>query len=237
MRHDDRIRFNGFSGKTVSFLKGIKKNNHKGWFDTHRDDYTAHVLTPMQDLFSAVEKTMLAIDPHFMIDPRPGKGITRPHRDTRFSPDKSPYKSTIWFTYRRAIKEWFDYPAFYFEIMTDGYRYGAGYFSATRQTMTAFREIIDTDMKRFKKAADTAVKKGIYSVEGELYARPLKKLPDDIAVWYNRKSLYLIKTHTHDDLFRSPELVDMLCASFRTLKPIYEIMLEASESWRKTAPR
>ena len=233
MRSND-ARFSGFDRKGTAFLKGIAKNNSKAWFEAHRDIYDRAVLAPMRKFFTALEPVMLRIDSLFMADPRPGKGITRPHRDTRFSKDKSPYKSTIWLTYRRNVKDWQALPAYYFEIMERSYRYGAGFFLAQRPTMDALRRIVDADPSRIRKM-NAIIRKHGYSMEGDMYARPLKELPDDLAVWYNRKNLYLIHERCHDEALYSAAILDEVSSSFKALAPLYGLFMEAAE--RKTDPR
>jgi len=222
------VKFSGFDKKGTSFLKGVAKNNSKTWFEEHRKVYTEFLLAPMQSFFTALEPAMIKIDPLFMVDPRPGKGITRPHRDTRFSKDKAPYKSSIWLTYRRNIQNWQAGPAYYFEIMRDGYRYGLGFFLAERPAMDALREIIDNDPARIRKL-NTIIKKLGYTIEGDSYKRPLKELSDDLAAWYNRKNFYLIAERTHDDILYSPAILKEVIASFKALAPIYDLLKEIAD--------
>mgnify|MGYP001567660317 CR=1 FL=1 len=56
-------------------------------------------------------------------------------KDTRFSKDKSPFKCTMWITFKRPNKEWKGAPAYFFEIPTESYRYGMGFYSAGKETM------------------------------------------------------------------------------------------------------
>ncbi len=58
-------------------------DNTKSYWTAHKDFYDASVLAPMQML-------LVELTPEF------GNGrVFRPYRDTRFSADKSPYKTTI----------------------------------------------------------------------------------------------------------------------------------------------
>ena len=58
-------------------------DNTKRYWTAHKEFYLANVLAPMQELIAELE-------PEF----GPGR-IFRPYRDTRFSSDKSPYKTNI----------------------------------------------------------------------------------------------------------------------------------------------
>ncbi len=57
------------------------------------------------------------------VSPQINRTISRIYRDTRFSKDKSPYKTTMWVTFKRPVKEWQNAPAYFFEITLESYRY------------------------------------------------------------------------------------------------------------------
>ena len=92
---------------------------------------------------------MRSIDPE--IEVAPGRAVSRVFRDTRFSKDKSPYKTSHWITFKRPRKNWQNFPAFFFEISPDTYRYGMGFFSADRATMDRFREGLETNPSVFSR--------------------------------------------------------------------------------------
>lgn len=100
MAETEEKRFSGFSPKTLKFLRGLKTNNNKAWFQAHRADYEKYVLQPLRDLVIDLGDFMLDIDPFFEITPSVNKTISRIYRDTRFSKDKSPFRSTVWFTFK-----------------------------------------------------------------------------------------------------------------------------------------
>jgi len=106
MTDEEERKFNGFSPKTLKFLRGLKANNNKAWFQAHREDYDAYVLGPLQDLVADLGEFMLDIDPRFEITPAVNKTISKIYRDTRFSKDKSPFRSTVWITFKNQNKDW-----------------------------------------------------------------------------------------------------------------------------------
>ncbi len=107
---------------------------------------------------------MLTIDPSFGIRPAVDKTISRIYRDTRFSKDKSLFKSTMWLTFKRPRKDWKDAPAYFLEISPDSYRYGMGYYSVSSDTMYKFREMIDKKPKESVLNSDE-IKKGLRAEE------------------------------------------------------------------------
>jgi uncharacterized protein (TIGR02453 family) len=141
--------FSGFPPATFHFLKTLCDNSRKEWFELHKSDYQDHVLKP---LVAESGQSMLSIDPAFEATPALNKTISRIYRDTRFSKDKSPYKTSHWIAFKRPGKEWKDYPAYFFEISPGSYRYGMGFYSACRQTMDDFRKSIDGNPESFLSA-------------------------------------------------------------------------------------
>jgi uncharacterized protein (DUF2461 family) len=100
MTEEEGRKFKGFSPKTLKFLRGLKANNSKAWFQAHRADYEEYALQPLRYLVTDLGDFMLDIDPYFEITPSVNKTISRIYRDTRFSKDKSPFRSTVWFTFK-----------------------------------------------------------------------------------------------------------------------------------------
>lgn len=228
-------QFNGFSRKGLQFLIDVRQNNSKEWFDANRPVYDEHLLTPMRNLVTQLSQRMLIIDEDFETRPAIGKTISRLNRDTRYSRDKLRYRSSMWLTFKRMSKDWKDAPVYFFDMTPHGYRYGLGYYSASRQTMDIFREKIDSDPKRFLNVA--ACCKAPFELHGDLYKRPLvKALPDNIAHWYNRKSFTVMNTcHDVEALFEA-DLLKQLERGFMTLEPLYHYLMEVERLKRERQP-
>ena len=217
--------FKGFSHQTLGFLRNLEENNNKLWFEANKQDYTKHLLEPLQNLVSDLGPYMLAIDPYFEVTPAVNKTISRMHRDTRFSKDISPYKITIWITFKRPAKEWQDAPAYFLELCQDYYRYGMGFYSARKDTIDKFREVMDKNPQEFAKAFSHYQKQKIFVIEGEKYKRILDaSKPAEILDWYQRKNLYLVCNRTIDERLFSHDLLHDLINGFELLAPLYHYL-------------
>src|SRR4249919_1112363 len=83
-----------FSEKTFKFLRALGRHNNREWFHEHKADYEAHLRGPFQQLIGDLQPDLLAISEHYRADPKGvGGSLFRIHRDTRFSNDKTPYKT------------------------------------------------------------------------------------------------------------------------------------------------
>ncbi|RWR02336.1 hypothetical protein ED28_08120 [[Pantoea] beijingensis] len=217
--------FNGFNQEGLTFLQQLSRNNDKEWFEEHRHIYEKELLKPFRELVTALSNDMIAIDDLFEVSPAVGKTLSRMHRDTRFSHDKSPYRSNIWLTFKRARKNWTDAPTYFFEIGPDWWRYGLGYYSASRNTMNLFREKLANNPTDFFQRVNPVL--STFEVDGESYKRPLiKDMPEELALWYNKKSLALISNHQNMDTLFSSDLIAMLAGDFKKLSPLYQFLMQ-----------
>ncbi|MBF0167464.1 MAG: DUF2461 domain-containing protein [Alphaproteobacteria bacterium] len=218
--------FQGFSKKTLPFLKNLAKNNDKAWFEAHKQDYIDHVRTPLRLLVDALAPDMLKIDPGFDTDPK-GVAVSRIHKDVRFSKDKSPYRVRQWIAFRHRTEDWQTRPTFYMGIGPDGCRYGMGYYQATPAVIKAVRARINARQGAFMAAMKAMTKAG-FLIQGDEYARP--KIPDglppDVLDWYRRKTVYFIQDIETDDAFYSKSLVKKLKKGFMAAAPLYRFLAE-----------
>ena len=218
-------RFKGFSPQALAFFEGVAANNTKSCFEAHRQEYEEHLLAPLKALVSDLAGTMLAIDPDLITIPAVDRTISRIYRDTRFSRNKSPYKTCLWITFKRPSPEWKSSPCFFFEISADGYRYGMGFYSAERETMEELRRFIESRPVEFREAMACLEGQTTFALEGECYKRPLNPaLPDDLQQWHCRKNVYLICNRTADSRLFTRGIHDDLRDGFRLLQPAYELL-------------
>src|SRR5450631_3458500 len=109
--------------KTVNFLKDLKKNNNRPWFDKHRPAYENAKLDFGDFIQSIIHK-------HSKKDPTIGslkakECMFRINRDIRFSKDKTPYKSNMGASINRGGKKSM-FAGYYFHLEPDGKSYVGG---------------------------------------------------------------------------------------------------------------
>ena len=90
-----------FGPELFSFLRDLRANNDREWFAANRDRYEEQLLEPALAFIDAFAARLAKISPHFRADARPSGGsLFRIYRDTRFSKDKSPYKTNLGIHFR-----------------------------------------------------------------------------------------------------------------------------------------
>lgn len=223
----DKFEFKGFHKQSIAFLKNNRKRNDKKWFEDNWEKYEEYILTPFRSLVCELSGTMLDIDSLIETSPKINKTITKIYRDTRFSKDKSLFKKNIWLMFKRNRKQWQDYPVFFFELMSEDkvYRYGMGFYRASKDTMDRFRDKLEANPKAFKKVIAPFVSRKAFDLAGQDYKRQLNRnLPDKLQEWYQKKSFYLVKYKKPDQLLESPKLANYLNEQFLLLKPLYRFL-------------
>jgi uncharacterized protein (TIGR02453 family) len=216
-----------FSRDSIAFLKKLERNNERTWFEAHRADYENHILSPLRTLVERLAPVMQAVDPHLDVRPAVDKTISRIHRDVRFSPDKSPYRTTLWIAFKRPGRDWKQDPTFFMEFSAKRYRYGMGFYQAARRTMENLRAIIDSRPRQFL-AAVKFMRTGGWELGGEKYKRILDPAKEGVLLdWYQRRNCYILKTKIIDEVFLSDKLADELTREFQKIQPLYEILWSA----------
>ena len=135
--------FTGFTDDTVQFLMDLKFHNETSYFHANHDRYVETVQAPFYAMIEDLAPEMRKIDP--LMEIRPYKCLSRIHRDTRFSRDKSPYRDHHWFLFRREAEPREKCLFYYFEFGPDRLDWGMGFWGENREVMDIFRKRMRAD--------------------------------------------------------------------------------------------
>lgn len=159
-----------FTPALFRFLSELADHNDREWFQASRERFEAEVRGPMQAFILAFAEPLGTLSPHFLADPRPSGGsMFRIFRDTRFSRDKSPYKTNVGaqFRHRECSKD-VHAPGFYLHLEPGGCFMSAGLWHPDPASLRRVRERILSHEREWK-----ALRKGGIEVTGEA----LKRVP------------------------------------------------------------
>src|SRR5499425_2247962 len=127
-----------FSAATISFLKRLKRNNRREWFNARRDEYEAAVRQPMITIVERLAVDMRVIAPELLVSPK--HSIYRIYRDTRFSENKQPYKTHVAASFWDRELGKGGGAGMYFHISTDGVWIGGGMYAPEAPQLHRVRE-------------------------------------------------------------------------------------------------
>lgn len=220
-------KFQGFSPKTLHFFSKLSRNNSRDWFHEHREEYVRFVQEPARLLAGELGEMVRELDSETVVEPH--RIVSRIHRDTRFSKDKSPYRPRTFLAFRRNVERWSETPAFFVQIEETQYLYGMGIYGPPAAAMRRFREMIDDRPEYFLEIIEPFRKSKTLALESEKYKRSFpnefsKEIRSKIEPWYQSKSIAVIGYRKPDKMLYSAKLVDFLIDQFVLLKPLYDFL-------------
>lgn len=133
----------GFSTATFDFLRRLDENNDRVWFQEHQEAFETHVRGPaLAFIEDAVDWMEAAGIPYRGEAKKSGGALSRIHRDTRFSKDKTPYHShvTLQFHHKDAMGR--PGPMLGLRIAHDGVGMGGGIYAGDTATLNRVRDAI-----------------------------------------------------------------------------------------------
>ena len=155
------------------FLRDLRENNDREWFQANKGRYLAEVRDPMLDFIGAFAAPLAEISPHFVADPRPNGGsLFRIYRDTRFSRDKTPYKTNAGAHFRHAAGKDAHAPGFYLHLEPGMCFAGCGVWRPDGPTVTKIREAIDVERDAWTRVTTARDFTETFELEGDSLKRP-----------------------------------------------------------------
>ena len=140
------MRHASFGPGLFSFLSDLRANNNREWFAANRDRYEEQLLEPALAFIDSFASRLKKISPHFRADARPSGGsLFRIHRDTRFSKDKTPYKTNLGIHFRHERAKDAHAPGYYLHIGPGEVFAGGGIWRPATGAATSIREAIAAD--------------------------------------------------------------------------------------------
>ncbi len=217
--------FKGFSEKTIGFFQDLAANNNREWFNARRRDYDEYVLRPAQAFVTAMGEKLKRLTPGIIADPRPDGSLFRIYRDTRFSQDKSPYKTHLGIFFWQGKGPRMESSGYYFHLEPPKLMLGAGLYMFPRPLLERFRNAaVDPE---YGKELAAAIKKITARPGFSLEGRHYKRLPPGTDPSDPNSGLLL-----HNGLyggwetdvpaeFFSPALTTYCLKRFRPLEPLH----------------
>jgi uncharacterized protein (TIGR02453 family) len=215
-----------FPPETVRFLRALKRNNRREWFNARKDQYQAEVRAPMTAIIERLAIDFRAFAPELVASPK--TSMYRVYRDTRFSEDKTPYKTHI-----AAIFPWRGLPkhegaGVYFHVAPESVWIGGGLYAPQTPQLHAVREHVAVNVKRLRAIVESAAfKRTVGSLEGERLQRVPRGFPQDHpAAEYLKYRQFLVGRELPGSFATSPSFYSTLIAVFRRVVPFVRFLNE-----------
>ena len=203
------------------FLKKLKKNNDRDWFNANKDKY----LAEHEKIILFADALLSEMNKHDRIETVSGKkSLHRIYRDTRFSADKTPYKTNWSGSFSRATAKLRG--GYYFHLEPGNTFVGGGFWSPNPEDLNRIRVEISTNGDELRKILNSKkFKENFGTLDGE----ELKTAPKGFDKEHKhldllRKKQFLIgKSFTDAEVF-APNFHLKMAAGFKEMRPFFDYM-------------
>jgi uncharacterized protein (TIGR02453 family) len=214
-----RSSFAGFPPEMVGFFRSLKRNNRREWFQPRKHLFEQHVKTPMLELIGALNGEFSKFAPDYVTEPK--SAIFRIYRDTRFSADKTPYKTHIAASFSRRGGERLGTGGFYFSVSQEVIEIAAGLWHPDRDvTLLVRNHIAETHLELSRILAGKPLRKLAGELQGDTLSRSPKGFdPLHPAVGFIKRKDWVLDVTLDATLATTPQLYTALVERFRVMTP------------------
>ena len=211
-----------FPAEALTFLRGLARHNDREWFQPRKETFDTKLKAPMIALIEAINAELMKFAPEHVTDPK--KALYRIYRDTRFSPDKTPYKTHLAAIFPRQGLEKHASAGFYFQLSPKGVGIAAGMYAPGPDELRAARTFLAENHEKFHVAVKVAEK-----VLGKLTGDSVTRMPKGFdpaspAADLIRMKQWLFWLELDVKVATSPKLLGELVKRFRAAAPVLDML-------------
>ena len=213
-----------FNDELFRFLKQLKRNNKREWFQANKARYEAVVRDPCLRFIAELGGPLQRISPWLVADPHPTRGsLFRIYRDTRFSADKRPYKVHVGMSFpHRGSKQKVHLPGFYLHLEPESCFAAAGCWHPDNPALLQIRSAIVARPEAWKRAVRSL------ELEGDALSRPPRGYPCDHPLVEDLKRKDFLASVAFTDVqVCGPRFMADLLAACRRLSPLVGFLSQA----------
>lgn len=221
--------FEGFPQDTIRFLRDLGKNNNRNWFAQNKARYEASFLEPSLAFICAMEKPLGKSAPLLKAEAKKvGGSLMRIYKDTRFSKDKTPYKTNIGIQFRHQLGKDVHAPGIYLHVAADECFLGAGIWRPPGPELKQIREMVAESNAQWRKV----IKNKRFSREFTLHDDRLKSAPRGFdrqhpAIDDLRLKSFIGLAPISKQLLQSKDLLPHVVELTKASKPLMVFLCEA----------
>jgi uncharacterized protein (TIGR02453 family) len=222
-------RYAGFTPETIAFLNELSTNNNREWFKANKSRYEELVLDVALRFILSMQDPLEEIAPKFVAQAtRVGGSLMRVYRDTRFSKNKTPYKTNIGIQFRHERAKDVHSPGYYVHISPDEVFIGVGMWRPDSDPLRGIRERIAAKPAEWKRTIGDTKFKRQFDLGGEKLTRPPRGFDkeqeciEDI----KRKSFIAVKNMAVEDCL-NPQFQRKVETAFKAGTPYMQFLCKA----------
>ncbi len=212
-----------FRPELFEFLRQLKRHNNRDWFARNKQRYEEDVRDPALEFISSFGPHLHRLCPHFVADPRPTRGsLFRIYRDTRFSPDKRPFKTHVGIHFSHASGKDAHAPVFYLHLEPGKCFAAAGVWHPDSSALTKIRMAIVAKPEYWAKARRKL------ELEGDSLMRPPRGFdPNHRFIEDIKRKDFVASVNLTEAQVCSPQLMRDFSAACRAMLPLVDFTTRA----------
>ena len=218
--------FAGFPKTGIRFLRLLNLNNRREWFEERKETYLKEVKAPMEEFILAVATAFRRFAPEIVANLR--VSTYRIYRDTRFSKDKSPYKSHVAAIFPHKGLPKHEGAALYVHVAPNEVFAGGGLYMPNRSGLQAVREYLARHPQEFRSKISSRQFRSLFGkISGEQLSRVPRGFPPDhpVADLLRYKQI-LASRHFDPHLVTSSDFYPKVIQTFKALLPMIRFLNE-----------
>lgn len=218
-----------FTPATMRFFRQLAKNNNRDWFEANKARFESDVREPFQALITDLAAPLSKISPQFVADPRKqGGSLFRLYRDTRFSKDKTPYKTWSGARLFHQRSKQVPAPSFYLHVSPDECFVGGGIWHPEPDTLKRLRSFLEENPAAWIKATQSKPFRSRYEFWGESLTRPPRGIdPAHPLIEDLKRKNLAAGINLSTDQVLSDQLHSLVVEHFKGLAPMIDYLCAA----------
>ncbi|MHB1146549.1 MAG: DUF2461 domain-containing protein [Lutibacter sp.] len=208
---------NTISKSTLDFLKSLKANNNREWFNANKATFEAE-QKKVKAFFNEVMEQLKTTD---LIE---GVKLFRIYRDVRFSKDKLPFKSHFGGQFTRATNKLRG--GYYLHISPGESFLAGGFWEPNKEDLARIRKEFETDASEIRTIVNMANFKKHF---GKLQGEAVKSAPRGFDKNHQNIDLirlkqFIVTREFTDEQVLAPNFLTEVTASFEAMRPYLDYM-------------
>jgi len=215
-----------FPASGLAFLRSLARNNDREWFRARKERYEREVHGPMVALVEQLDRDFRSFAPELVAVPK--RSIFRIYRDTRFSEDKSPLKTSIAAAFPHHALPRHAGAGLYLEVGPKSLLLAGGMYAPTSAELRAIRAHIAGNLTRLRSIVESpAFKRETGGLRGASLSRmPLGFPADHRAAAFLKMKQFLIWRELPPATTTSPRFYSTVLKVFRASAPLVRFLNE-----------
>jgi uncharacterized protein (TIGR02453 family) len=223
------VEFRGFGPTLFQFLEELADNNHRTWFQKNKRRYEDEVLEPSRAFVRAFEPRLKKTSKSFVAsDRRVGGSLMRVYRDTRFSKDKSPYKTNVGIQFRHELGRDVHAPGFYVHLAPGECFLGVGLWRPESASLRQIRQAIMDDSAGWRRATRDKKFRTCLELSGDRLKRaPRGFAEDDPQIEDLKRTDFVGMCPVTEKQVLDKKFLDRVATVFAASRPFMRFLCEA----------